>query len=547
MAKEADTTQLAESDPEAKNGTVEILPNFNDDVGVIHKGAPLARNLQGRHMQMIAIGGAIGAGLFVSTGGALATGGPASLIIGYIIIGVMLLCTVQALAEMAVLYPVNGAFFTYVVRFVDPSWGFAIGWDYAISWLTVLPFEITAAGLTIKFWRDDINVGVWISVFLVVLAAIQVFGVRGYGEVEFILSSIKICACLGFIILGIIIDCGGTGPQGYIGARYWYSPGAFANGFPGFCSVFVFAAFAYGGTELVGLAAAESKTPHKTIPAATRQVFWRIAIFYVLNLLMVGLLVPYNDPRLLNASSSDTKDSPFVIAILDAGIPALPSIFNVVITLSVISVANSCTFGSTRTMQALAERGMGPKLFAYVDKKGRPVFAVILQILFGLLAFIGESAQQSTVFTWLLSLSGLSYFFVWGSICLAHIRFRHAWIAQGRSVKEMPYRTPFGVYGSYVGLFLNILCLIATFYVSVWPPGSPPNAQYFFEQYLAAPLVLALYLFWKFYSRIWRMWVPLSEMDLKSGLRTELLEGDEDDETPWTWKNSPLKLGRLVI
>lgn len=278
---------------------------------------------------------------------------------------------------------------------------------------------------------------------------------------------------MGFIILGIIIDCGGTGPQGYIGGKYWSDPGAFANGFPGFCSVFVVAAFAFGGTELVGLAAAESREPHKSIPSATRQVFWRIAIFYVLNLLMVGLLVPYTDSRLLSASTSNTKDSPFVIAILDAGIPALPSIFNVVITLSVISVANSCAFGSTRTMQALAERGMAPRFLGHVDKKGRPLYATIIQLLFGLLAFIGESAQEGTVFTWLLSLSGLSYFFVWGTICLAHIRFRRAWVAQGRSVKEMPYRTPLGVIGSYIGLGLNILCLIATFYVSVWVCFSP--------------------------------------------------------------------------
>ncbi|CRG89953.1 Amino-acid permease inda1 [Talaromyces islandicus] len=542
MEEHLDNKSPADVEAKASSTT-----EYDQDVGVVYKAEPLARDLQGRHMQMIAIGGAIGAGLFVGSGSALATGGPASLVICYLIIGVMLLCTVQSLAEMAVLYPVNGAFFTYVVRFVDPSWGFAIGWDYAITWLTILPFELTAAALTIKFWRDDINVGVWITVFLVVLGTIQVFGVRGYGEVEFVLSCIKICACVGFIILGIIIDCGGTGPQGYIGGKYWSDPGAFANGFPGFCSVFVVAAFAFGGTELVGLAAAESKEPHKSIPSATRQVFWRIAIFYVLNLLMVGLLVPYTDGRLLSASTSNTKDSPFVIAILDAGIPALPSIFNVVITLSVISVANSCAFGSTRTMQALAERGMAPRFLGHVDKKGRPLYATILQLAFGLLAFIGESAQEGTVFTWLLSLSGLSYFFVWGTICLAHIRFRRAWVAQGRFVKEMPYRTPLGVVGSYIGLGLNVICLIATFYVSVWPAGESPDASYFFQQYLAAPIILALYLFWKLYTRQWRMWVPTSEMDINSGLRTDLLNEDEDLETPWTWKNFPVKMVRLII
>ncbi len=163
-----------------------------------------------------------------------------------------------------------------------------MGWDYALSWLTILPFELTAASITIQFWREDINVGVWITVFLVVLGAIQIFGVRGYGEVEFVLSMIKIAACIGFIILGIIINCGGVGDRGYLGAKYWHDPGAFQNGFNGFAGVFVIAAFAFGGTELVGLAAAESANPAKAIPMATKQVFWRICFFYIVNLFILG-------------------------------------------------------------------------------------------------------------------------------------------------------------------------------------------------------------------------------------------------------------------
>ena len=387
----------------------------------------------------------------------------------------MLLCTVQALGELAVLYPVNGAFFTYAVRFIDPAWGFAMGWDYAIGWLTVLPFELTAASLTIQFWRKDINVGVWIAIFLVALIIVQVFGVRGYGEVEFVLSMIKITACVGFIILGIVINCGGvsTDTRGYIGGRYWRDPGAFSNGFPGFCGVFVTAAFAFGGTELVGLAAAEAADPRKTLPTATKQVFWRITFFYVISLLIVGLIVPSNDERLLNASNSSTEDSPFVLAILIAGIPGLPSVMNAVITISVLSVANSCTFGSTRTIQALAQRGMAPNFLAYVDKHGRPIYCVILQLAFGLLAFIGEAGDSTVVFTWLLSLSGLSYFFVWGSICLSHIRFRAGWKAQGHSLAELPFQAQLGIGGSYVGCFLVVICLIATFYVSLYVRDFP--------------------------------------------------------------------------
>ena len=298
----------------------------------------------------------------------------------------------------------------------------------------------------------------------------QFFGVRGYGEVEFILSIIKVIACTGFIILGVIIDCGGvpTDDRGYIGAHYWHDPGAFRNGFHGFCTVFVTAAFAFGGTELTGLAAAESADPVKMVPKATRQVFWRITFFYVVNIFIVGLIVPADNLNLMNASGAATAFSPFVIAIRLAGIKALPSIFNTVITISVLSVANSATFGSTRTIQALAMKGMAPKFLAYVDKKGRPIPTVILQILLGLLAFVNEASDGSQVFNWLLALSGLSNFFIWGSICAAHIRFRSAWKAQGYSLSQLPYQASLGVLGSWVGLILNVLCLIAQFYVAVW-------------------------------------------------------------------------------
>lgn len=411
-----------------------------------------------------------------------------------------------------------------------------MGWDYAIQWLTILPFEISAAGLTIQYWNASINIGVWVAVFLAVLTLIQFFGVRGYGEVEFILSIIKILGCTGFIIFGVVVDCGGvsTDPRGYIGAHYWHDPGAFANGFKGFCSVFVTASFAFAGTELTGLAAAEAKDPVKAIPKATKQVFWRIFFFYIVNLFIVGLIVPYNSDRLLGSGGAAyTKASPFVIAIEMAGVKALPSIFNVVITLSVISVANSATYGSTRTLQALAARGMAPKILAYVDKKGRPIPTIILQLLFGLLAFINEAntgggTTGTQVFTWLLSLSGLANFFVWGSICLSHIRFRLAWKANGHTVQELPYRAMFGIWGSILGIFLNFICLAAQFYVAVFPiggvPGGTASAEAFFEAYLAAPLILFLYLIWKIYSFFAvpehrRMWVPIKDIDVYNGMR----------------------------
>ncbi|KAL9050211.1 MAG: hypothetical protein Q9162_006774 [Coniocarpon cinnabarinum] len=503
----------------------------------------LKRNLHGRHMQMIAIGGAIGAGLFVGSGSALSHGGPGSLVICFIIIGIMLLMVMQALGELAVMYPVNGAFASYIIRFIDPSWGFAVGWEYTIQWLTILPFEITTAGITIQYWRTDLNIGIWIATFLAALALIQVFGVRGYGEVEFVLAIIKILGCIGFIIFGIVADCGGvpTDNRGYIGAHYWHDPGAFRNGFKGFCSVFVTASFAFGGTELTGLAAAEAADPKRAIPKATRQVFWRITFFYVVNLFIMGLIVPSDSDVLLGSGDTgNTKASPFVLAFVLAGVKGLPSVFNVIICLAVISVANSATYASTRTLQALAQEGYAPKFLAYVDKKGRPIPTVIIQLLFGLLAFIGEASNATTVFTWLLSISGLSNFFVWGSICVAHIRFRSAWHHRGHSLEELPYRATFGVWGSVLGAFLNLLCLIAQFYTAAFPIGGSSGSEAandFFEAYLAAPMLLALYLGWKTYSFFaWPahrpLWVKTSDIDVYTGMRDDQKHISDPEASP---------------
>jgi len=282
---------------------------------------------------------------------------------------------------------------------------------------------------------------------------------------------IKILACTGFIILGIIINVGGvpTDNRGYIGTRYWRAPyEPFRNGFHGFCSVFVTASFAFGGTELTGLAAAESADPVRAIPKATKQVFWRISFFYIVNLLVLGLIVPSNSDVLLGSSGANTKASPFVYAIQLAGIKVLPSIFNAVITVAVISVANSATYASTRTIQALAMNGMAPKFLAYVDKKGRPLPTIILQLILGLLAFANLAEGGQPLFGWLLALSGLAFFFVYLSICVAHIRFRMAWALQGHTIAELPYRAAFGVYGSYLGIFLICICLIAQFYTALF-------------------------------------------------------------------------------
>ncbi|KAJ9142101.1 General amino-acid permease GAP1 [Pleurostoma richardsiae] len=503
----------------------------------------LARELKGRHLQMIAIGGSIGTGLFVASGKTLSTGGPASMLLAYCFVGVMLYCTVQALGELAVVFPVAGSFSAYSTRFLDPAWGFAMGWNYALQWLVVLPLEIIAASMTITYWNPDVNKAVFVTIFLIVIITINLFGIKGYGEAEFIFAIIKVTAVIGFILLGIVINIGGQPDTGYIGGRYWKDPGAFRNGFKGLCSVFVTAAFAFAGTELVGLAAAETANPRKSLPTAIKQVFWRITLFYVVALALVGLLVPYTDERLLGAST-DSNASPFVIAIQDAGIDVLPSVMNAVIMIAVISVGNSSVFGSSRTLAALADQGQAPRILGYVDRRGRPLVAILVASALGFLAYLSDIPQQSDVMDWLLAVSALSSIFTWGSICLSHIRFRQAWAARGRSLNELAFRAQSGVLGSWLGFALNAIVLVAQFWVGAWPVGyrdNTPgeNAKNFFLQYMAVPIVAVFWLGYKLYFRT--SVVRVEDMDIDTGRRELnlpiLLAQEQDEKRSWPlWK-----------
>ncbi|KAL8958227.1 MAG: hypothetical protein Q9193_004676 [Seirophora villosa] len=482
----------------------------------------LNATMKPRHLHMIAIGGSIGAGLFVGSGSALSNGGPAALLIAFGIIGIMIFNVVYALGELAVMFPVSGGFYTYSTRFIDPSWGFAMGWNYVLQWAVVLPLELTVAGLTVEYWNANVTVAAWITIFWLAIIFINVFGTLGYAEEEFWSSLLKLAAIVIFMLIGIVL-CAGGGPAGgkydqYWGAGAFYNPGGFANGFKGLCAVFVTAAFAFSGTELVGLAAAEAANPAKALPSAIKQVFWRITLFYILALLFVGLLVEHTDERLLGSGLSDSQASPFVIAAKDAGLIGFDSFMNVVILVSVISIGNSAVYGGSRTLTALAEQGYAPKFFAYIDKSGRPLFSTMFILAFSPIAYVGLSASGVTVFAWLLALSGLAALFTWGSICLAHIRFRKAWAYHGHTLDEIPFQALFGVYGSWIGLILVFLVLVAQFAVALYPlGGAEPSAEAFFQAYLALPVVLVCWAGGFFWKRVG--WLRTAQMDVNSNRR----------------------------
>lgn len=365
------------------------------------------------------------------------------------------------------MYPVSGGFYTYSARFIDPSWGFAMGWNYVFQWAAVLPLELTVCAITIEYWTTSVSPAVWISLFLLAIIVINVFGALGYAEEEFWSSVLKLGATISFMIIALVCVLGGGPEDGryseYQGTKLWHEgSGAFKNGFKGFCSVFVTAAFSFAGTELVGLAAAESRNPAQALPGAIKQVFWRITLFYILGLFFVGLLVSADDERLLSESSyASSKASPFVLAAEYSGLKGFNHFMNAIILVSVLSIGVSSVYGGSRTLTAMAQTGYAPNIFSYVDRSGRPLFSVLLIIVLGGLAYVNLSADGGTVFDWLLALSGLSTLFTWGSVCLAHIRFRKAWAYHGHTLDEIPFQAVGGVYGSYLGLILIGLVMIA--------------------------------------------------------------------------------------
>ena len=268
--------------------------------------------------------------------------------------------------------------------------------------------------------------------------------------------------------------------------------------------------------------------------------------FYILSLLFVGLLVEHTNPRLLGSGSfgANAEASPFVIAAQEGGLIGFDSFFNVVILISVISIGNSGVYGGSRTLTALAEQGYAPRIFAYIDQAGRPLFSTIFVIAFGCLAYLSSAAASVEIFDWLLALSGLAALFTWGSICLAHIRFRHAWRYHGHTLEEIPFRSMFGEAGSWVGLGLIAIVLVAQFYVALFPlGGAPPDPKTFFKAYLALPVVI---LFW-IIGYAWKRqgWLRTAQIDVDTGRRPFDFEKDAQEKARIAASSFPKRMYHL--
>ncbi|CAL3967441.1 hypothetical protein PZA11_003743 [Diplocarpon coronariae] len=524
----------SEGSPERK--TYDPHGDGSDIVGAngeeLESGHSLHRGLSSRQITMIAIGGAIGTGLIVGTGKSLVQSGPAPLFIGYLLVGFLCFLVMAALGEMAAWLPMPSGFTGYASRFVDPALGFCLGWNYFFKYIIVTPNNLTAASLIIQYWipRTKVNPGAFIAIFLVAVVLINYVGVKFFGEFEFWLSSIKVIVILGLILLCLILASGG-GPDGVAtGFTYWKNPGAFrpyilegaAGRFLAVWATFTTAVFAYLGTELVGVTVGEAQNPRKVIPRAIKLTFYRILLFYVVLVFLLGLLVPYDSKPLKDgiASGGNTAAaSPFVVAIKIAGIPVLPGILNACILLFLFSAANSDLYIASRTLFGLAHEGKAPKIFTRTDSRGVPIYALGLACAFCLLAFLGVNTDSYTVFGYFVNLVTMFGLLTWISILISHISFVNARIAQNIPDTACAYVAPLGKWGSWGALVFCILIAIfkgfALFAHKKIKKGSSFDTSTFITTYLGIPLYFIMYLGYKFVMKT--SIIKSAEADLYSG------------------------------
>ncbi|KAG2091954.1 amino acid permease/ SLC12A domain-containing protein [Suillus discolor] len=469
--------------------------------------------MQSRHLMMIAIGGTIGTGIFLSAGSAIALAGPGSALLSYVVVGMFVYSVVIALGEMSAMFPVSGAFSVFGSRFVSPALGFTLGWNY---WFQC---ELTAAAIILQFWAPQVQAWEWALVIIVPVFLLQLIHVRAYGESEYWFALVKVLMIIVFIFVGLIYDWGGIKGHPGPGLSNFQKGQAFIGGFQNFAQTFVYAFYSFGGVELVAVAAGESVRPHKTVPRAIKATFLRIVLFYILTILTIGLCINWQDPTLLRAADeSDVTASPLTVVFQRAGFGAAEHVVNAVLLTAVLSATNSCFYASSRMLLSLARSGQAPRIFGWVDGRGVPVPALIMALAVSFVTFLTTIWGEGLVFTWLLNLTGISALLVWCSIGLISLRFRAAYRAQGRSLLDLPYTQPLFPLLPAGVVILALLMFIAEGYSAV--KEQPLQAENVVATYIGVALYVVLYLGYAIYERyglgIRQHFVPLLEVDLQT-------------------------------
>ncbi|WP_416232336.1 amino acid permease [Clostridium kluyveri] len=400
----------------------------------------LKKGLKNRHMQMIAIGSAIGVGLFYGSADAIKISGP-SIILAYLIGGVFILFIMRALGELAADDPNSGSFSYYANRYLGRFAGFFTGWTYWFEAILCIMAEVTALGIYVQFWFPSFPRWLTALIFLLMLILINLLGVKLYGEFEFWFSFFKVAAIVCMIIFGVLIIFFGfaNGKHAVGISNLWAHGGFFSNGAEGFVLSFIFVTFAFGGVELTGVTAGEAEEPKKSIPKAINSVFWRILIFYVGSMFVMLSLYPWNKIGL--------NGSPFVLIFAKVGIPYAASIINLVVITAALSAVNSNLYAIGRLLYSLSLNNNAPKAFAKIDKSGVPKIAILFSGSLTLVAVVLNYLIPAKVFLYLSSISTLAIVCAWGAIVLTELKSRKEKISNN---EEINFKMPLYPFSSYI-------------------------------------------------------------------------------------------------
>ncbi|KIJ21077.1 hypothetical protein PAXINDRAFT_96023 [Paxillus involutus ATCC 200175] len=470
---------------------------------------PPRRLLKQRHVQMIAIAGTLGTGLFLGSGQALEGAGPLGALIAYALVSTVAFASLCSVGEMTSFAPIPGTFPHYASRWVDPALGFAVGWNYFYTNAIAVPVEISGAQILIGYWdsKPD-HQWIYIAVMCISACVINIFGVRWFGEAEFMFSFMKLTMITVLILVGLVINLGGAPDHERLGFRYWKDPGPFSRAdlvsnlhldqFLGFLSVIVQAGFSFQGMEVAAVAAVVTESPRRNIAKAIRKTFYRILLFYIVGILIAGMIVPSNNPDLLKPFSESTQgnvtESPFIIAMKHAGINAAAGVVNAGLVTSAFSAANSFLFAASRVLEALACRGQGPAIFreTYHDT---PIAAVLFTSCFGVLSFMSLNHGAGTAFHWFLNLTTIGGFLTWGTINLTYIYFHRGLKYHNIDRRDFVYWSAFQPWLSIWGLVMCIFFVFVNGFQVFWHFRREESD--FFASYINIPLFLCLYAYWK--------------------------------------------------
>ncbi|AEF47313.1 amino acid permease-associated region [Serratia sp. AS12] len=429
-------------------------------------GDQLKRGLKNRHIQLIALGGAIGTGLFLGIAQTIKMAGP-SVILGYAIGGFIAFLIMRQLGEMVVEEPVAGSFSHFAYKYWGNFAGFASGWNYWVLYVLVAMAELTAVGIYVQYWWPEIPTWVSAAVFFLAINAINLANVKVYGEMEFWFAIIKVVAIIGMIVFGAYLLFSGMGGPEATVTNLWAQGGFFPNGIMGLVMAMAVIMFSFGGLELVGITAAEADNPQKSIPKATNQVIYRILIFYIGSLTILLSLYPWG--KVVEGGS------PFVLIFHALNSDVVATVLNIVVLTAALSVYNSCVYCNSRMLYGLAQQGNGPKSLLKVDGRGVPVIAIGVSAIATAFCVLINYLIPGRAFELLMALVVSALVINWAMISLAHLKFRAAKNREGVEPKFKAFWYPFSNYlclafmaGILVIMYLTPGIQISVLLIPVW-------------------------------------------------------------------------------